>query len=51
MVAPWTPMVAGIASEAQGKQLIGPLLELIEPLVADIIAMMDALGCNFADKV
>jgi len=41
----------GIASEAQGKQLIGPLLELIEPLVADIIVMMDALGCNFADKV
>ena len=51
MVAACTPAAAGIASEAQGKQLIGPLLELIEPLVADIIAMMDALGCNFADKV
>ena len=42
---------AGIASEAQGKELIGPLLQLIEPIVADIIGMMDELGCNFADKV
>ena len=28
------PTCAGIVSEAQGKQLVGPLLELIEPLVS-----------------
>jgi len=41
----------GIMNEAQGKEAVGPFLTLIEPIVADIIAMMDELGCNFPDKV
>ena len=40
-----------ISSQEEGVQKVSPFLELIEPIVADIITMMEELGCNYPDKV
>ena len=40
-----------ISSQAEGVQKVSPFLQLIEPIVADIITMMEELGCNYPDKV
>ena len=41
----------GLTGEEMVKEKAGAFLALIEPIVADIIKMMDELGTNFPDTV